>query len=211
MVRGLHLALVGAICILGIGAAPRHLVGDWFGPSAEDNARPTRRLSGDTLSCGSFNLSGIVCPIGHPSLDANQVYEAVGVTADGRPYYRGITNSSLHIFYDSNCGFAHLFLRPLYPTSVQCIPYPAPRLVSLLFMSLALSGGLVLACSGHPNGTTGELQQPAVIPNWAVGWIIGCRPPDLNATEDLQVRTQSDVWHVHVCNCAALILTLHLC
>lgn len=73
--------------------------------------------SGGTFNSGTAypptptaHLSGLGCSNGYSQCngcDLNQGYVQVGHTADGRPYYQGVTHRSIYLYYDSNCGGAN--------------------------------------------------------------------------------------------------------
>ena len=77
----------------------------WCGAAGEGHVNQNMAITIDEppAECGSVELSGISCTNGLGE-HANQIYEYVGRTRDGRPYYRGRWDDSLHLFYDSNCG-----------------------------------------------------------------------------------------------------------
>jgi len=50
-----------------------------------------------------FAVSGYSCNNGYGS-GFNQQYQVAGHTADGRPYYQGVTTTNSYIFYDQSCG-----------------------------------------------------------------------------------------------------------
>jgi hypothetical protein len=54
--------------------------------------------------CGVLRLSGYLCSSGGVSYQVNQAYSHEGSTADGRPFYRGMANRSVFLFYTWRCG-----------------------------------------------------------------------------------------------------------
>ena len=74
--------------------------------------------------------------------NCNQVYERVGNTKDGRPYYRGVTDTGAHIFYDKKCVTA--FRTPALMLHRSRLP-PARSLQPAQQSSTCL-----LPCTSHP-------------------------------------------------------------
>ena len=79
--------------------------------------------------CGVIDLSGYSCASNGVPFAVNQQYAIQGSTADGRPYYQGVSNTTAYLYFTNACGglsysgwvCRHSSVSPSHP-----LPSPSP-------------------------------------------------------------------------------------
>ena len=61
-------------------------------------------LSSPSPPCGLVELSGYSCASNSASFAVNQQYQQEGSTADGRPYFHGVQDEAVYLYYTTMCG-----------------------------------------------------------------------------------------------------------
>ena len=99
----------------GLGLSPepsgqrKHTIGSNPAPESgpcegSDSSGSPFELSSPSPPCGLVELSGYSCASNSASFAVNQQYQQEGSTADGRPYFHGVQDEAVYLYYTTMCG-----------------------------------------------------------------------------------------------------------